>query len=211
MNATRSKVILIALAVGVSGATAGFAQGPAGKKAQQVAAVEGQRRVMFEAVDTDGDRKISQAELRQAYVTKQLESPKIPKRGDKGARLPDDVSADIFNLVDTNDDGAIEKSEVEKALLARVIVYKYHYVPTPEEQKILAAAREHAMANESIRLDMDEAAALQKNATDHWDDASLQKKANSAMERARKNLHKEMMAIDPRTKEIIDTMMDDKP
>ena len=208
MRPVTHRMILFALAACVIGAVMVLAESPASKKRR--AAVD-QRRVMFEAVDMDGDRIISKAELYQAYSTLQVDSPKIPKQDNMVVRPPEDVSADIFNLVDTDDDGAIEKSEVEKALVARVIVYKYRYVPTPGEKEVLRAAREEALKNEAIRKEMDEAVALQKNATDHWDDAALQKKANSAMERARKNLRREMMSIDSRTKEIFDLMADDEP
>ena len=208
MHTITCRMILFALAVWAGDAATGLAESPASKKTR--AAIE-QRRVMFEAVDIDGDHAISKAELFQAYSTKQLDSPKVAKQNDKGVFPAEDVSANIFNLVDTDDDGAIDKSEVEKALVARVITYKYHYVPTSGEQEVLRAAREQAMKNDAIRKEMDAAVALQKNAADHWDDASLQKKASSAMERARKNLQKEMMSIDPRTKEIFDLMAEVEP
>jgi len=208
MHTMTYRMILLALAISAGDAATGLAENPASKKTR--AAID-QRRVMFEAVDIDGDRAISKAEFFQAYSTKQLDSPKVAKQNEKGVLPAEDVSAGIFNLVDTDDDGAIDKSEVEKALVARVITYKYHYVPTPGEQEVLRAAREQAMKDDAIRKEMDAATALQKEAADHWDDASLQKKAGSAMARARKNLQKEMIAIDPLTKPIFELMADDEP
>jgi len=56
-----------------------------------------------------------------------------------------------------------------------------------------------------------EAAALREKAKIEWNDSSLQKKAKEATLKAIKNLHAEMIRIDPRVKAILERMTETEP
>jgi len=181
------------------------------QKARLINEAKEQRRILFEAVDSNQDKKISRDELHQAYVDLQIDSARVRKLEAGVALDPAEVSEQIFNLVDINSDLGIDKKEVEDALLAKVIVYKYRYLPTEEEKAILQAARVKAAKDSKIRKELDDAAALREQAKVDWNNASLQRKAKDATEKSTKALHQEMIRIDPRVKDILEKISAAEP
>jgi len=181
------------------------------KKARLANEAKEQRRIMFEALDRNQDKKISREELHEAYLNAQIDSARVKKLEAGVALETAVVSESIFNLVDLNSDLGIDKKEVEEALLAQVIVYKYRYLPTDDEKAILQAARVKAMKNPAIRSGVEEAAALREQAKVQWDNASLQRKAKDATVKADKSLRQEMIRIDERVKGILEKMTASEP
>lgn len=180
-------------------------------KARLANEAKDQRRIMFEAVDRNQDKKIDLIELHEAYLDAQIDSPRVRKQ-EAGLPLgPSAISEQIFNLVDINSDLGIDKKEAEEALLAKVIVYKFRYLPTDEEKAILQAARAKAMKNEAIRGDIEEAALLREQAKVQWDNAALQRKAKDSTAKSDKALRQEMTRIDERVKKIFEKMTASEP
>ena len=170
-----------------------------------------QRRILFEALDRNQDKRINLIELHEAYLDAQIDSPRVRKQ-EAGLPLgPSAISEQIFNLVDINSDLGIDKKEAEEALLAKVLIYKYRYLPTDDEKAILQAARAKAMKNEAIRGDIEEAASLREQAKVQWDNTALQRKAKDATTKSDKALRQEMTRIDERVKKIFEKMSATEP
>jgi len=187
------------------------AEMPIAQKARLINEAKEQRRILIEAIDSNQDRKISRDELHQAYIDLQIDSARVRKQEAGVALDASEVSEQIFNLVDINSDLGIDKKEIEEALMAKVIVYKYRYLPTEEEKAILQAARVKAGKDPKMRKELDDAAALREQAKVDWDNASLQRKAKDATEKSTKALHQEMIRIDPRVKDILERVLSAEP
>ena len=198
-------------AIGALTADAAFAQGAITKKAQWINQSKESCRVLFETVDKNGDKKIEVAEFQDAYASALVDSPKVAKQVSNIPVPTNEVAEGIFDLVDTDRDQSISKKEAESALIAKVLVFKYRYLPTVEEKTILEAARKQALESPDLKAALDEAAALREKAKIEWSDASLQKKAKEATLKSTKALHQEMIRIDPRTKTILEQIASTEP
>lgn len=192
-------------------ATTSWAQGAITKKARQINLAKENRKMLFEAVDVNGDRAISPDEFFDAYTATMVDSPKVKKQANNAIREPTDVSEEMFNLVDLNSDLKIDRTEAEKSLAAGVLTFKYRYVPTEDEKHRLESARKAALNNEEIKAELEAAARLREQAAAKWDDAALRKKAQAATLKATRNLHREMMNLDAEVKAILEKIADTKP
>jgi hypothetical protein len=210
MNANSLRLFLLS-AIAALMTDSAFAQGAITKKAQLVNEAKDNCRVLFETVDENGDRKIGAAEFQDAYASAWVDSPRVAKQVNKVNVPTNEVAEQIFNLVDTDGDQSISKKEGESALLAKVLVFKYRYLPTADEKTILEAARKKALEKSDLRSELDDAAALREKAKIEWNDPSLQKKAKDATLKSAKALHQEMIRIDPRVKPLLDRMAETEP
>lgn len=181
------------------------------KKARLINQAKETRKVLFEAVDVNDDRVITPDEFFDALTAAMVDSPKVKKQANNVLLEPTEISEQMFNLIDLDSNLKIDRSEVEKALAAGVLTFKYRYVPTEEEQHRLESARKSAMQNEEIKAELQAAAKLREEAAAKWDDASLRKKAQAATLKATRNLHRDMMSLDAEVKGILDKMADTKP
>jgi len=203
--------LFVVSAIGMMAANTAFAQSAITKKNQLINQAKDNCRVMFETVDKNSDHKIDMDEIQGAYASALVDSPNVAKQVNKVAVPTNEVAERIFNLVDTDGDQEISKKECESALIAKVLVFKYRYLPTADETKILEAARKQALENQDLKVELDEAAALREKAKIEWNDASLQKKAKDATLKSTKALHQEMIRIDPRAKEILAKVASTEP
>ena len=188
-----------------------FGQGAITKKNQLINQSKESCRVLFETVDQNGDKKIDVAEFQDAYASALVDSPKVAKQVNNVAVPTNEVAEQIFNLIDTDRDQSVSKKETESALIAKVLVFKYRYLPTAEEKAILEAARKKALEKPDLKAELDDAAALREKAKIEWGDASLQKKAKDATLKSTKALHQEMIRIDPLTKAILEKIAATEP
>ena len=168
-----------------------------------------QRQVLFKSLDSNDDRQLSADEVQKGCESGQLHSPKI--RPGKEPLTPDQVSSQLFLLLDTDHNNAVDREEVEAALLAKVLVFKYVYVPTEEERMIYQAAKDEALKDEALAIQWMRAEDLRKEAALQWDDSKLQGKAKHATEKANDALEKKMKEVDPQVAPIIEKMHKTKP
>jgi hypothetical protein len=210
MRKTSFRLFLLSVLAALA-ANSAFAQGAIAKKAQLVNEAKDTCRVMFETVDQNGDKKIEVAEFQDAYASALVDSPRVAKQVKNVAVPTNEVAEQIFNLIDTDGNQSISKKEAESALMAKVLVFKYRYIPTADEKGILDAANKQALKTADLKAELDEAAALREKAKIEWGDASLQKKAKDATLKSVKALHQEMIRIDPRAKPILERMAETEP
>ena len=168
-----------------------------------------QRQSLFKSLDLNDDRLLSADEVQKGCESGQLHSPRI-KPG-KEPLTPEQRSSRLFQLLDTDHDGGVDRDEAEAALLAKVLVFKYVYVPTEEERMVFQAAKDEALKDETVAALWKEAADLRNEAALQWDDTKLQGKAKRATDKANTALEKKMIEIDPQVTPILDKMHKPKP
>ena len=179
------------------------------KKTMAQSEAREQRQILFKSLDLNDDRQLSADEVQKGCQSGQLRSPRI--RPGKEPLTPDQVSSQLFLLLDTDHNNAADREEVEAALLAKVLVFKYVYVPTEEERMIYQAAKDEALKDEALDILWMRAEDLRKEAALQWDDSKLQAKARRATEKANDALEKKMKEIDPQVAPILDKMHKPKP
>ena len=179
------------------------------KKTMAQSEAREQRQILFKSLDLNDDRQLSADEVQKGCESGQLHSPKI--RPGKEPLTPDRVSSQLFLLLDTDHNNAVDREEVEAALLANVLVFKYVYVPTEEERMIYQAAKDEALKDEALAIQWMRAEDLRKEAALQWDDSKLQGKARHATEKANDALEKKMKEVDPQVAPIIEKMHKTKP